>query len=360
MCLTKLISVNSQLEARSLMLFLCLQLFLCSLTSECHAQTLGGSTVYNFLNVPSTPQLTALGGINISTITDDVGLSFANPAMLRASMHGQMNASFNSLYAGIDNYSLWMATHSQHLQTDFAAGVNYFDYGHITQTDAAGNILGDFHPSDYVAQIAAARQYQKKWFYGVALKFIHSAYGLYHSSGAAMDIGINYYDSAHLLQIAFTARNMGVQFAAYNGTQTGELPFDLEIGITHRLAKAPLQFSLTAFHLQEFDIRYNDTAFNNDNGFDQNGKGSRFTVDKIFRHLILAAQAYPEDKLEITIAYNYLRRKELNIGDATNGLTGFSLGVGVLLKKWQLRYARSYYQNSTAYNQFGLNLSLND
>ena len=66
------------------------------------------------------------------------------------------------------------------------------------------------------------------------------------------------------------------------------------------------------------------------------------------------------NKVEITVAYNYLRRKELNIGDATNGLTGFSLGVGVLLKKWQLRYARSYYQNSTAYNQFGINLSLND
>jgi len=324
------------------------------------AQTLGGNTIYNFLNLPNTPQLTALGGINISDISDDVGLSFNNPALLRASMHAQLNAGFNSFYGGIHNYSVWMAAHSRRLETEFAAGVNYLDYGSLAQTDPFGNVLGDFHPSDYVFQVAASRRYEKKWFYGATLKFIHSSYGAYRSSGAAMDIGINYYDSAHLLQVAFTARNMGVQFSTYQGAAAGELPFDMEIGVTRRLAKAPLQFSLTAHHLQQFDIRYNDTAFNNDNGFDQQNKGSKFTFDKIFRHLILAVQAFPEDRVEITAAYNFLRRKELDIGDGGNGFTGFSLGVGVLLKKWQIRYARSYYQNNTAYNHFGLNLRFND
>jgi hypothetical protein len=332
----------------------------CLFLYNASAQTLGGNTVYNFLNLPNTPQLTALGGINVSDISDDVGLSFNNPALLRASMHAQMNACFNSFYAGIDNYSLWMAARSSRLQTNFAAGVNYFDYGNIPQTDPAGNILGEFHPADYVAQISASRQYEKKWFYGATLKFIHSGYGIYHSSGAAMDVGINYYDSVHLFQVGFTARNMGVSFKAYDGTQPGELPFDLEIGITKRLAKAPLQFSFTAYHLQDFNIRYSDTAFNNQNGFDQNSKGSSFTIDKLFRHFIFAAQAFPEEKVEITLAYNYLRRKDLIIGDDPNGFTGFSLGVGVLLKRWQVRYARGYYQNNTAYNQFGLNLRLND
>src|SRR5882724_1179700 len=335
-------------------------ILLCSFLYSGSAQTLGGNTVYNFLNLPNTPQLTALGGINISDISDDVGLSFNNPALLRAQMHAQLNASFNAFYAGVDNYSFCMAAHSSRLQTTFAAGVNYFDYGHIPQTDPAGNILGEFHPSDYVTQVSASRQYEKKWFYGATLKFIHSGYGIYHSSGAAMDIGINYYDSAHLFQVAFTARNMGVSFRGYGGTPGGELPFDLEIGVTKRLAKAPLQFSFTLHHLQQFDTRYNDTAFNNANGFDQNNKGSSFTVDKVVRHFILAVQAYPEDRVEITLAYNYLRRKDLIIGDASNGFTGFSLGGGVLLKRWQVRYARSYYQNNTAYNQFGLNLRLND
>jgi len=54
-----------------------------------------------------------------------------------------------------------------------------------------------------------------------------------------------------------------------------------------------------------------------------------------------------------------LRRKELNVGQTTNGLNGFSLGLGVLLDKLQIRYARVYYQNNSAYNQFGLNMKLN-
>jgi len=324
------------------------------------AQTLGGSTVYNFLDLPNGPQLTALGGINVSAITDDVNLSFNDPALLRSSMHEQLSTSFNAFYDGIHIYNLWMPVYSQSLQTSFAAGINYFDYGSIPQTDASGNILGNFHPADYVAQVCASRRYEQRWFYGVTLKFIHSSYGVYRSSGAAMDIGVGYYDSVHLFQVGFTASNMGVQYRPYEGTSAGELPFDISLGVTKRLAKAPLQFSFTAHHLQEFNIRYADTAFNNFNGYDQNNKASHFTVDKLFRHFIVAAQAFPEDRVEVTVAYNYLRRKELDMGEAGNGFTGFSFGLGVLLKKWQLRYARSYYQNTSGYNQLGLNLRLND
>ncbi|MBN9380139.1 MAG: type IX secretion system protein PorQ [Chitinophagaceae bacterium] len=324
------------------------------------AQTLGGNTVFSFLDLPGTPQLTALGGINNTALTNDVGLSFNDPALLRPAMHGEISASFSTLYDGISNYSCWAAMHSARWQTTFAAGVDYLDYGNATQTDATGNILGDFRPSDYVVQVAASRRYEKKWFYGLTLKFLHSAYGYYRSSGAALDIGLNYYDSAHLFQAGFTLRNMGIQLSPYPGTTRGDLPFDLSLGLTKRLAKAPLQFSLTAHHLQQFNIRYNDTTFNNYNGFDQNNKDASFTFDKLLRHFILAAQVFPEDRVEITVAYNYLRRKELNIGPAGNGFTGFSFGLGVLLKKLQLRYARGFYTNTTGYNQFGLDLRLND
>ena len=86
-------------------------------------------------------------------------------------------------------------------------------------------------------------------------------------------------------------------------------------------------------------------------------KNSRF--DKLFRHFVLATTIYLGDKVEVAAGYNYLRRKELNIENAGNGLTGFSMGVALLLNKLQVRYARSHYQNNTAYNQFGLNITLN-
>ena len=328
--------------------------------SRNQAQSLGGSTVFSFLDLAPSPQLTALGGLNPSHISSDAGPAFFNPALLRPSMHEQLNASFNSFYAGIGNYFAWMPWYNARLSSTLAAGVDFFDYGSATQTDASGNIMGDLHPVDYCVQLSASRRYERHWYYGASLKFIHSSYGIYRSSGAALDIGINYYDSARRFQIGFTARNMGIQFKPYAGTARGELPLDMDISISKRLEKAPFMFSLTAHHLQLFNISYSDTAFNNANGYDQNNKGSSFTVDKLLRHLIAAVQILPEDRVEVTLAYNYLRRKELNIGDAGNGLTGFSMGAGVLFKNWQIRYARSLYNNSSGYNQFGLSLRLND
>jgi hypothetical protein len=280
--------------------------------------------------------------------------------LLRESMHTQADFVFNSFYAGIKNYHLLVALRSEPLETNFSWGINYFTYGSIPETDPSGNVLGDFRPADYVMQVSASREYKERWHYGTTLKFIHSNYGQYRSSGIALDMGLSYYDSANLLQASLVAKNMGAQIKAYTGAAAGDLPFDLQLGITKRLAKAPIQFSLTAYHLQEFDIRYSDTAFNNENGFDQNANGKKFTFDKLFRHIVLATQLYIGDKIEVSVGYNYLRRKELNIGNAGNGLNGFSLGVGVLFKKIQIRYARSYYQNNSAYNQFGLNLKLND
>ncbi|MEO6000735.1 MAG: type IX secretion system protein PorQ [Chitinophagaceae bacterium] len=325
-----------------------------------HAQTIGGNSIFNFLKLPATPQLTGLGGINVSNISNDLGLSFNNPALLRPSMHTQLTTDFNSMYAGIKNYHVMMGYCHPKLETNFAFGVHYIDYGSITQTDAAGNILGSFRPGDYVIQLSASRQYLEKWFYGTTIKFINSNYGLYRSNAIAMDAGVAYYDSSLLLQASLLLKNMGVQLKKYDGTTGDDLPFDIEMGITKRLENAPIQFSITAQHLHQFDIRYNDTSFNNDNGFNQSGKNDKFIADKIFRHFVVAVQFYVGDYIEITTAYNHLRRSELNIYNSTNGLNGFSLGLGALFKKMQIRYARAYYQNNTAYNQFGINLSLNE
>jgi hypothetical protein len=323
-------------------------------------QTLGGNSVYNFLKLSNTPQLTGLGGINVSNQSADIGLAWQNPALLRPSMHTQANFVFNAFYGDIRNYHVFTGFRHEGSGTNFGAGVNYFNYGSIPETDMLGTRLGDFRPSDYVVQLSASRQYMERWYYGASLKFIHSNYGQYRSSGLALDIGISYADTAKLLQASLVIKNMGAQLKAYTGTAAGDLPFDLQVGISKRLAKAPLQFTLTAHHLHQFDISYRDTAFNNENGFDQNMGDKKVTFDKLFRHIVLSMQLYITDKIEISAGYNHLRRRELGVGNTGNGLNGFSLGVGVLFKKIQVRYARSYYQNNTAYNQFGLSLALHD
>ena len=86
----------------------------------------------------------------------------------------------------------------------------------------------------------------------------------------------------------------------------------------------------------------------------------KFSFDKLLNHFVLASTIYLGDRVEVIVGYNFLRRHDLSIGNGGNGLTGVSLGAGVLLGKLQIRYARAYYQNSSAYNQLGLNMKLNE
>ncbi len=319
------------------------------------AQTLGGATVFNFLNLPANPQTTALGGITLTQPTDDPGVAFYNPALLRPAMHTALNLVFNDFYGGVKAFHLSGAWRSDTWGTDFLGGIQYINYGSIAQTDAAGNVLGSFKPVDWVMQVAAARNYLEHWKYAAALKYIHSGYGQYRSSGMAMDVGILYRDSTRGFSASVLARNMGFQFKPYDGTDPGDLPFDLELGVTQRLAEAPFSFSLTAHHLNQFNNFYNDTTFNNETGVGSGGSG-KFSFDRVFRHIVLASTIYIGSRVEVELGYNHLRRKELSVGTGGNGLNGYSMGVGILLNKLQFRYARSQYQRNTAYNQVGLNL----
>lgn len=329
-------------------------LILLLLCTTVRSQTLGGNAVFNFLSQPNAAQLSALGGVNISTIGNDVGMGFSNPALLRASMHEQASLSFNSFLAGIRNYSLTTAWHLAQPRTNIAVGANYFDYGNLTQTDAAGNVLGTFRPQDYVVQVMASRRYNDFFHYGATLKYINSNYGQYRSSAVAMDIGVSYYDSVNQLQVSVAVKNMGTQLRTYDGAVKEELPFDLQAGITKRLAHAPFQFSLTAHHLQTFNIHYNDTSFRASEG--EVGYDGGGTLNKVFSHLVLSSQIFLNEKVELMAGYNFQRRQDLNAYNQPSGINGFSFGAALLLKKLQVRYATGFYQRNL-FHQFSLNIN---
>ena len=318
------------------------------------SQSIGGRTVYNFLEQANPVLVTGVGGINISTITSDVAIAFNTPSLLKQSHDQRVALSFQSLYGGIKNYQLFGALHSNKLETTFSGGIHYFNYGVVPQTDAAGNQQGEFRPADFIIQAGFARTYMNKWRYGANLKFIHSSYGIYKSSGLGADLSVTYSDTSSQLQATLMLRNMGFQLSAYQGTEKDILPFDIQFGISKKLQNAPIQFSFTAHHLNQFQLLYTDTAFNNANGFGTTAS----TADQIFSHIVVSTQVYVGDKLELTAGYNHLTRKELNIGNSGNGLNGFSMGIGLIFPVIELRYARSYYQNNRSFHQVGLSFSL--
>ncbi len=317
------------------------------------AQTLGGKAAYNFLKLPAAALQAAAGGVLVSYNAGEVGLAAANPALLRREVSRQAAAGFNSFIAAAKAYNLTAAYSYEKLATTFGAQVHYLDYGSLPATDAAGNMLGQFRPVDYAVQVSAARRYLERWSYGLSVKFIQSSYGQYRSSALAADVGLFYQDTARGFSAALVVKNMGGQLSTYAG-EAEELPFDLQVGMTQRLAKAPFGFSLTAQQLQTFDILYNDTAFNRDNGF----SSGTSTWSKLVSHLVLATHVYAGRNLEATVGYNFLRRRELSIGTDANGLTGFSAGLRLRFSQLQVLYSRSAYQRGIAANQIAITVHL--
>jgi hypothetical protein len=316
-------------------------------------QTLGGNAVYNFLKLPASAPLMGMGGVNVSYAGTDLTLAANNPALFRSEVHSQLGLTFNTGMQGTKAYAATGAWKEEKWGTSFGAQINYFDYGSLDQTDAAGNRTGSFRPTDFVAQVSAGRAYGDRFRYGANLKFIQSNYGLYKSSGIAVDFGLHYSDTAHGFTAGVLARNMGAQLKTYGG-EGEDLPFDLQIGLTKRLAKAPLGFSLTGQQLHRFNLKYNDTTFNNENEFSSN---TSFGT-KLLNHFVFAAHVYLGANLEATVGYNHLRRSDLTAGNAGNGLTGFSVGLQARFQKLQFSLARSTYQRNISWTQLGLTLKL--
>jgi hypothetical protein len=265
----------------------------------------------------------------------------------------QLGLSFNSFLAGTKTYSLTGAYQYNRWNTTFGGHIYFVDYGSLPQTDAAGNVNGNFHPVDYVVQVSGARQYQERWQYGASLKLINSNYQLYTSSAIAIDFGVLYSDSSNNIFASVLAKNMGVQLKTFAG-EAEDLPFDLQIGITKKLEKAPLGFSITAQHLHQFNTLYKDQNFDTLNNFSTNDH----FFNKVLNHFVFATHIYVGNHLEGTVGYNHLRRQDLNIGSSGNGLNGFSMGVRIKFSKLQVLYARSNYQTNVALNQLGLTLML--
>jgi hypothetical protein len=257
--------------------------------------------------------------------------------------------SFSSLLAGINQYTA-MAGYQLGGHT-LGLGVQYINYGSIDQTDAAGNLLGMYRPSDLAVQIGTSKQYKEKWWLGAAAKFIHSNYGQYRSSALAVDASLTYFDESSGLQAGVVIANMGTQLNAYAGAVKEELPFEINAGISKKLAEAPLQFSLTLQQLQRFNLLGSDISFI----ISEFGK-KYSTFDKMMSHVVLGAQLTVNENIHCNLGYNVLRRQSLNGYNITNGLNGVTFGVAVLMQKLHFNYATGFYQRNM-FHQLSLNFN---
>jgi hypothetical protein len=331
------------------------------LSATVNAQVTGGQHVFEFLSLPQSPHISALGGDNVANPAPDVSLALQNPALMRPVLHNQISLAYNNYYAGISIANLAYGYHVAKLNTSFILGIQYINYGSFDATDNVGNVIGNFRATDFSVSLGASHAYGERWRYGAAIKLAYSSLADKVAAGLLADVGITYTDTANLIIAGATAKNMGFMMQHYAGSTTEPLPFDLQLGISKRFAHLPLRVMATLHHLYEWDVRYNNPADIESSSLlgapDSSTASKSYFADKLFRHFIFGAELSLGQRITLGISYNHLHRGELAIKDK-QGLAGFSFGAGIDLGKFQIHYARSYYHIVGAYNEFGLNMSL--
>lgn len=326
---------------------------MCSFTVSI-GQTLGGNSTFSFLRMQVHPQAASLGGRNVSMINSDLALISENPAQLSKAHHSIISANFIFLAPTITGLYGVGAYHWKKTGTTISLGLLHNLYGNQAQTDASGLLLGEFKAYDQMIGLSASRIYGKRWQYGTTLKLINSIYGAYTSLALAADVGITYQDEGRKLKMGFVAKNMGAQIRTFSGAGE-DLPFDLLIGATKQVQGAPFRLSLTAQRLHQFDLSYNDTLFNNENYGSQEKTG---IGAKIFSHMIVGTDVLVGDRLVFSVGYNVLRRREFRIRNLANGLSGFSYGFQLNLRRLKFYFSRAHHQTSLSQNQVSLSFRL--
>ena len=315
------------------------------------AQQLGGRTVFPFLDLPPSAQLAALGGMSVSARNDDPTMLFGNPALLNAEMDGRLALSYVAYLADIKQSTAAYVFNTQKAGR-FGIGVTYLNYGQFESYDAAGNSLGTFGANEYTVGVSDAYT-SGKFTFGVTTKLAVSSLDGSRSLAGVGDAGVVYKHPTADFTAGLAVKNAGYQLSPYPGTERGPLPLDVQIGATIKPEHMPLRLSLTAHHLQQWDIQYLDP---NQRSPDASGMGKKPTKsfgDNLARHFTASAALVLSKNLNLRVGYNHLQRRELRL-DNTSGSAGLSFGIMLKISSFQIDYTHATLQAAGSSEYFTL------
>lgn len=325
-----------QLSAR------CLVVTFLGLASHAAQAQLGGRTGLTFLSLPPSAQLAALGGLNASARSADPTQFYGSPALLNAEMDHAAAISYVA-YVGSVKQSTAAYVFNTQKRGRFGLGFTYLNYGDLLSFDAAGNSLGTFGVNEYA--FTAADSYTKGRFtFGLAAKLAVSSIAGDCAVAAAADAGALYKHPTQDFTVGLVVKNAGYMLQPYPATARAPLPLDVQLGTTIKPEHAPLRLTLTAHHLQQWNIQYldpNDRGTTNAAG--DTVRAGRNFGDNLARHFTVGAELLLGTGLHLRAGYNHLQARELRLAN-TGGAAGFSFGAMLRISQFQLDYSHATLQ----------------
>lgn len=309
-----------------------------------------GKDVFDFLRLPTSTRASAMGGHTVSLVERDPSLIFHNPALLGGEMDGMMNLNYMNYISDI-NVGSAVFTKALNEKSAWGVGASFMSYGTIKETTSENQVVGDISAKDINISGFYSHDLSERWRGGVSLKFLYSSFAEYSSIGLCVDAGLSYYNSEKEFSAGFTLKNIGAQLKAYNEKRQ-KVPWDIQAGISQKMAHAPIRFSLTAMYLNRWKFDYVDEAnkdtYKEDNFF-----------KSLVKHFVIGVDFVPSENFWVGVGFNPKANMDLKLQNG-NGLGGFSAGAGVKIKIFDVGVSLAKYHPSAMSMMISVSTTLAD
>ncbi|MBR4160944.1 MAG: type IX secretion system protein PorQ [Bacteroidaceae bacterium] len=299
------------------------------------------TSVFNFLNLPTSSHALALGGKNISLIEDDASLIFQNPALMSNVSDRSLNFNFLTYMQG-SNAGNISYVQSQGERGTWGAMAQFVGYGTFPGYDENGTYEGNISGLDMNISGGYSYLLSDTWAGGVNGKFLYSNYAGYSSIALAVDLGLNYFNEDKDLSLSLAATNIGGQVTAF-GDIAESLPIDIQLGISKGLSKLPLRLHATLFDMLQWKKQYYYT----------NGKDLK-TLQLILNHINIGADlSLYDNRIWVGLGYNFRRGYEMKAAGSSPA-SGLTVGAGINIKRIKFGVAYGNYHSGTPTLSFTL------
>lgn len=293
-------------------------------------------TVYNFLRLPASAHVAALGGDIITLPEDDANMIFHNPALISNVSDKSITLNYMTYMEGCKTASAAFVKATGKKGT-WGVMAQYLDYGEMKQTTPDNIQTGTFSAKDIMIGGTFSYLLSNKICGGVSAKFISSSIAGYNSIGVGVDLGVNYYDPDHDLSLSLVAKNLGGQIKAYED-DFEKIPFDLQLGVSKQILQSPFRLSAVFTRLHDWKGPFKN-------------------------HLQLGVDLKLGNTIYLAGGYNFRRVDEMTILDGVEDTesshgAGLSFGGGLQMERFKLNVAYAKYHVSASSLMINLGYTL--
>lgn len=338
---------------------LILTLLLTGWTLNSTAQQANGT--YSFLRATNSARVAALGGLPMPLYDNDIQTALFNPATINEGMSNKLGLSYVDYYTDINFVTAQYARTFDNIGS-FAATVQYHNYGHFDETSESGILMGEFSSSDFSVNVGWGRQLTPHWSIGAAFKYAGLQYESYAAGAIGADVaGMYRTDNGWIFSL--NARNIGVQLFNNINNDRSALPFSLDLGASKKLEHLPLAIMLWYDDIQHWNKLmetpvYIEQHTNPLTGeLEPESKAAQFARN-LACHFVVGGELYLGKNIVLRSAFNYGQRYAMNVPTART-LVGFSAGVGVKVKMFEISYARARNSIVVSPNYLTITMDLN-